>query len=427
MSDEPLHPTADVERESEELDYLLSVVGFTYEDIGPILKQCKTGDVVADVDNKLRNGMTYPDIVTEYRLQYNPTAQQFAADLFKSLGFYQVGKLTEKEKLPPEFIVDGLIPCGLSIIVGAPKTRKSFLALDLADCVASGRDFLGRKTVKCLAAYFDFEGKKSRSSSRADAMGGISNDVSITHECRYFLAQRKGDNKTDSAQATLTDVIKQIHDVSPLHRLFIIDTYSRARGRVQTDGANAYDVDVQLLEPLQRLAADLNIAIVLIHHTRKGADRAGDSFEAANGTTGIVGSVDAALFLKTDGSRKDCKAQLEFTPRDAEPGELQIVFDRLRCRWRVEESHDDLLGMPLPAWVIQNAPEPKKIGQVIKYPDAYRAAYHTQFVPDDCAEKIRKILTTPDVRDRLFLEYGIACQVGAKSNDGHGIRMMRVL
>jgi hypothetical protein len=43
------------------------------------------------------------------------------------------------------WIVEGLLPYGLSVLVGKPKVGKSFLALDIAVGVASGENVLGKR------------------------------------------------------------------------------------------------------------------------------------------------------------------------------------------------------------------------------------------------------------------------------------------
>lgn len=86
---------------------------------------------------------------------------------FNDFDFYTYGQLSEEEKQPPEFIVSGMIPVGLTFISGAPKLRKSFLALNLAAAVGSGADFLGYRTKQCSVAYLDLEGSKYRVSQRA--------------------------------------------------------------------------------------------------------------------------------------------------------------------------------------------------------------------------------------------------------------------
>ena len=46
-------------------------------------------------------------------------------------------------------IVDGLIPLGLTILAGAPKSGKSWMMLDIALAVSSGRPFFGKETEQC--------------------------------------------------------------------------------------------------------------------------------------------------------------------------------------------------------------------------------------------------------------------------------------
>lgn len=50
------------------------------------------------------------------------------------------------KKLPPlQFVVDGLLPHGLSLLCSLPKHGKSWMVLDLCLSVASGGQFLGHR------------------------------------------------------------------------------------------------------------------------------------------------------------------------------------------------------------------------------------------------------------------------------------------
>ncbi len=57
----------------------------------------------------------------------------------------------------PHWIVDGLLPTGLTILAGSPKVGKSWLALDLATHVASGDAFWGMATRRCGVLYLCLE------------------------------------------------------------------------------------------------------------------------------------------------------------------------------------------------------------------------------------------------------------------------------
>ena len=334
-------------------------------------------------------------------------------DVFSQFGFYTVPDLTEEDRRPPEFIVDGMIPVGMSILAGAPKTRKSFLALQLAIAVATGNRFLGRDTVKCDVVYFDLEGSKSRIYNRSGRMSiSIPKNVYVTNVTKDKLADGK-----------LVKALRELHHQRPEIRLIIIDTLSRSRGRVKsTGGANAYDADVELLEPVQRMAIEENISLLFVHHHKKGASFMSDSFEQMSGTMGISGSADCVLNLTTEGKRFDGRATLEYTPRDAVGGELPMMFDSFRLEWLPDyTSPSDLSGNPVCKWIIDNAPEPKKDAKFFPYETVYTQAYRAWV--EDPGNIVKKQVET--YQDDLFREERIAVQTSVPVNGKRGIRVMR--
>ena len=334
-------------------------------------------------------------------------------DIFDSFGFYSVPDLTPEEKKPPEFIVDGMIPCGMTFLSGAPKIRKSFMALQIASAVATGSPFLSHNTTQCDVAYLDLEGSKSRVSFRAERMSmKIPRNVFITNSIKERLADG------------LVDKLRHLHRARPSIRLIIIDTYSRARGSYKNFGVNAYDADVALLEPVQRMALEENIAVVFIHHDKKGAGFASDSFERLSGTMGISGSSDCVINLVADGKRFDGKATMEFTPRDAKGGEIKLVFDERFGEWQeIVESKPDLRGNPVCNWIIENAPDRQKEGKMFSYDDVIKGAYGC-FV-DNPGTKVREQIDPH--KDELFSCYGIGVQMGVKSHGDRGIRIINLL
>lgn len=334
-------------------------------------------------------------------------------DVFDSFGFYSVPDLTEEERRPPEFIIDGMIPCGMTFLSGAPKIRKTFMALQMAIAVATGKPFLGHHTIQCDVAYLDLEGSKSRVSFRTDRMTTkIPRNVYITNT----ITERLADG--------LVDKLRQLHRARPSIRFIIIDTYSRARGSFKSFGVNAYDADVALLEPIQRMALEENIAILFIHHDKKGAGFMSDSFERLSGTMGISGSSDCVINLVAEGKRFDGKATMEYTPRDAKGGEIKLVFDERFGEWQeIIEEKPDLRGNPVCDWIIRNAPERQREGKTFSYDEVYKLAYGCYL--DNPGNKVREQIDAH--KDELFLQYGIGVQIGVKSNGNRGIRIINLL
>ena len=321
---------------------------------------------------------------------------------------FNISNLTDEEKQPPEFIVENLIPVGLTFISGAPKLRKSFLALQLASAVATGTDFLSFKTRQCSVVYFDLEGSKSRISSRSGKMGIVMPDsLLISNTIENGIA--------DGLIEQLSILINSKKDI----RLIILDTYSRARGTFKAYGANAYDSDVQLLAPLQRFAINEGIAILCIHHDKKGSGFCTDTFERLSGTMGISGSCDSVINLIGDGKRFDGKATLEYCPRDVKGGELKLHFDECSCRWLISEQTEQ--ANPFIDWVLDNTPS-KGRNNFFSYADAYGGTYNKYSErPSDAIIK-----AIADTKSKLFEEYNIVVQSGAKCNDNRGIRIFKL-
>ena len=334
-------------------------------------------------------------------------ARRWTPQVFGDFGFYSVPDLTEEERRPPEFIIEGMIPVGMTFLSGAPKTRKSFLAVQMAAAVASGTTFWGRSVTQCDVAYLDLEGSKSRISSRTERMSQpLPRNVFITNTIKDRLADG------------LVDKLRALHRERPAIRFIIIDTFSRARGIVNAKGANAYDADVALLEPMQRMAMEENISVLFVHHDKKGAALVGDSFERLSGTMGISGSADCVINLVADGKRADGRATLEYNPRDARGGELSLVFDETFLEWMAEEK-PTLKGDPVCAWIIENRGDRGVEGHFWSYEDVFLSAYHIR------AEKPGDRITAqlkPHL-DELFTEFRIGVQIGVKSNGKRGIRI----
>ena len=83
-----------------------------------------------------------------------------------SLNAYRASELYGKHLEPTRMIVQHMVPCGLTVLAGAPKRGKSWLALALAIAVASGADFLGNRTQRGSVLYLDLESRQYRVQER---------------------------------------------------------------------------------------------------------------------------------------------------------------------------------------------------------------------------------------------------------------------
>jgi hypothetical protein len=258
-------------------------------------------------DTRERDGMT----------QGPPPAQEPTP--LKTYTAKELGKMDLK---PPEFIIDGLLPCGVAILAAPSKIGKSWLALDMALSVVSGNPFMGYLTNRSDVLYLALEDSLYRLNNRIGKLiaGGPRPD---------------GLHTSIESETMSGGFVGQLEDYLSTHpntKLAIIDTFQKVRpqaGKNQT----AYEADYQTLNEFKTLSAKHNICVLLIHHTRKSNGLDTDPFENILGSTALQGATDTMLVLKKK-KRTDETAVFSFTGRDIFQQELYVYFDKLECRWK---------------------------------------------------------------------------------------------
>jgi RecA-family ATPase len=210
-----------------------------------------------------------------------------------------------KMKFPePEFLVQGMIPkSGMGLLMGNPKAGKSFMALHLIHCISKGIPFLGREVMQGSVMYLAFEDPRSRIDWRTQAVEEL---LSVS-ECDNLEINCQDDEWLATvANGGLNSLQGWINE-TPDARVIVIDTIQLFQG-VRKGGGDAYQLDVEALSPIQRLALRNNISIICIHHLNKAG--------FTMGSQGYESTADWILKLwKED---KDPTARLEAKGRDYE-------------------------------------------------------------------------------------------------------------
>ncbi|MDL2214394.1 AAA family ATPase [Clostridia bacterium OttesenSCG-928-O13] len=228
--------------------------------------------------------------------------------------------LQEKEIPPVQWVVEGLIPQGLTVIVAPPKYGKSWLMLDLCLSVVTGRPFLERGTSKCTALYLALEDGERRLKERQEKLliFGAQAPKDL-----FFATNINGLNNGFSEQVQA--FINKHSDV----QLIIIDTLQKVRSNA--NARNVYAQDSEDLGIIKKVADQNNIAIVVVHHTNKG-DMTDDPLRLVSGSYGISGIADTCLVLVRPNRRDTCST-LFVTGRDTEMQDLALEFNMDTCRW----------------------------------------------------------------------------------------------
>jgi hypothetical protein len=231
---------------------------------------------------------------------------------------FTADELWDAQFPPVEWVVPDFITPGLTLLVGAPKLGKSWLALDICNAVASGEYTLGdRHCQQGSVLYAALEDNARRLRDRLHKVCGKKPGKTFT----LWTDMRTLDD------GGLDDLRRWI-EAADNPRLIVIDVLNRVRA---TQGKNegSYAYDYRSVTPLKDLADEFGLAIVVIHHTRK-AD-AGDRLEKVSGTNGLTGAADSTIILDRDGEG----VTLSGRGRDIDEFETALEFQKDNCRWRV--------------------------------------------------------------------------------------------
>jgi hypothetical protein len=222
---------------------------------------------------------------------------------------------------PPEtmFVVEGLLPVGLGMLVAKPKMGKSFMSLELGLAVATGRPFLDRATTQGSVLYLALEDNYQRLQKREAQLRG--SGPLVPNLYLTTLAPKIGPE--------LEAYIGQWADAVGDAVLVIIDTMGRVMPE-KSKGGDDYQHSTQVLGSLQRMAFERNLVVLLVHHAKK-QDEFKDPFELALGSQGQFGVLDVMLVI--DRPRMSGDGVLYVTGRDIDEGQHSIRFDQATGLW----------------------------------------------------------------------------------------------
>lgn len=247
----------------------------------------------ADVSDWLDGGGTIEalshliDTAPEWRPSYKPR--------FPIVWFGQ-----EDAASPLRWLVRGLLPeAGLSVFYGAPKSSKTFAAIDLALNVAHGRDWFGLRVRQMGVAYVSGEGA-----------------AGVRQRMKAWRQERDGE--ADAPFALIPQSINLFDDPDELDRLIadlngmalpmgrpvglvVLDTLSRMIGGGDEDKARDVNVLVRNAERIQR---QTGAHVLIVHHSGKDRDR------GMRGSNALLGAVDTAVEVTKDVDTGLCEAKV---------------------------------------------------------------------------------------------------------------------
>lgn len=195
-------------------------------------------------------------------------------------------------------------PC-LGMLAGPPKIGKSWYALNILHEV--------NQAGHCVV-FMGNEDNHRRLQSRYKAIAHSPDDNVI------FYAGLSNDEPMPKGKKA-HDFIRKIYaKFNP--SLIIIDTLEGIR---DTNGKDNYSLSVKEFTDLRRLAHQLDIVILCVHHTRKKTDYEVEPLDSILGSQGIAATLDTILIMKAQTGTKD--VNLFVTGKDVEQQDLALSWN----------------------------------------------------------------------------------------------------
>ena len=223
---------------------------------------------------------------------------------------YPTMALGELMAMPPvQFLVDSLFTRhGFSVMYGPPGCGKTFLALDIALCVASGSAFHEMPVQQGSVLYIAGEG-----------VGGIGKRVKAWLENRgngvtekelpFYVLPTAVDFTSLADVEKLKATIQLLEERAGGFSLIVVDTVARAL--LGADENSATDIG-KFVKTCDVLKQSYNAALLGIHHSGKDGSR------GMRGSSALLGAVDTSIQVKKSGAVLTVVTEKQ---KDAEPAE----------------------------------------------------------------------------------------------------------
>jgi RecA-family ATPase len=227
----------------------------------------------------------------------------------------KTGKQIYNTVYPPEkVIIPDLVSSGFTILAGAPKIGKSWLVLSWAAAVSTGGYLFGSKEMKATeypTLYItleDTERRLNRRMHKLEEQGAYTPSDNLIIETHW----------TDGTEG-LRDYLSYNDDI----KFVIIDTLGLF---ADIRDFNDYEETKTKTGAIKAIADDYDIAILAVHHAKKGGNTTVDWMEAALGSQGLVGTSDATIILQRP-DRDELEGEIRATGRDAVDYKADLKLD----------------------------------------------------------------------------------------------------
>jgi hypothetical protein len=215
-----------------------------------------------------------------------------ASSAEQTLPVVRVDEIAEQDAAPSWLIEDLWGAAAVGLIGGHPKCGKTWLGLDLALSVASGTSCLGcyRVPRPGPALVYLAEDTLQMVRQRVQAMANQRELPLDRLDMHVITAPRlRLDDAQDRAR-----LLRTVEAVQP--RLLLLDPLVRLHQANENDAVEM----AQLLSGLRELQKRFQVAVVVVHHTRKNGGGSGQPGQGLRGSSDLWAWSDSNLYLRRD-------------------------------------------------------------------------------------------------------------------------------
>lgn len=241
---------------------------------------------------------------------------------------WSVSAVLDTKPEPLRWVLPGVIPEGLTLLVGAPKAGKSWFNMNLLVSLATGRPDevfgWGQPLDPSPSLYLALEDPHRRIHDRLiKVVSGTSFDKSVAGDIWLELPPLKDGGKQE---------IERWLETNPTSRCIMVDVLAKVRGQQDTSGG-LYQADYEAVGALKEIADEYSIGVIVTHHDRK---KVSDDFvDMVSGTKGVTGAADTILYLTRE--RGSNVGRLRCESRDVEECTYSMEFSKDHGRWMISD------------------------------------------------------------------------------------------
>lgn len=240
-------------------------------------------------------------------------------------------ELDEMDIPPIEWILEGILPKGVTIFGAPSKYFKSYLVLGACASICEGESYLGFKSNKCECLYLDLESTKRRPKERLNQILGA-------HKRKpKGLQIITGDSQICKLGKGFEQQLSNLLDENKNIKLVVIDVFGMIR--LSKGKMDQYEYDYRDISALKAIADKYDIAILLVHHTTK--EKRSDPFDSITGSVGLVGAADCAWTI-TKENRTTTNGVFHITGRDMETQEINVSFNKDKFTWERQPTAEEM-------------------------------------------------------------------------------------